>query len=187
MRLCRVLAIVRRRRGFTPDFVYGQQHVPSGPASGGPQRTMVAGELFKKMTGVELVHVPYRGAGLALSDMIGGQVFDPIPSSVEYVRSGELRALAVTTAKRSEVLPELPPVSDFVRGYEVSAWQGIEAPKNTPADAAVLQKPDMNSKPWPGLQVLGFGCPFARDPRRDDGAARRAEPDLRPCAPGPRQ
>jgi tripartite-type tricarboxylate transporter receptor subunit TctC len=123
-----------------PEFIAhakanpGKINMASGGSGGAGH---MAGELFKKMAGVELVHVPYRGAGLALSDMIGGQVqvmFDPIPSSVEYVRSGKLRALAVTTAKRSEVLSELPPVSDFVPGYEVSAWQGIGAPRNTSAE-----------------------------------------------------
>jgi tripartite-type tricarboxylate transporter receptor subunit TctC len=97
----------------------------------------MAGELFKMMTGVNLVHVPYRGAGPALVDLIGGQVqvmFGTISSSIEYVRAGQLRALAVTATTRSEVLPLIPTVSDFVPGYEASFWTGVVAPKNTPAE-----------------------------------------------------
>jgi tripartite-type tricarboxylate transporter receptor subunit TctC len=97
----------------------------------------VAGELFKMMTGVDMVHVPYRGAGPALTDLLGGQVqimFDNMASSVEHVRSGKLRGLAVTTAARSEALPELPTVGDFVAGYEASGLYGVGVPKDTPAD-----------------------------------------------------
>ncbi len=85
----------------------------------------IAGELFKMMTGVNIVHVPYRGAGPALTDLLGGQVqvmFATMSSSIEYVRAGNLRALAVTTATRSEALPDIPTVSDFVPGYEASFW-----------------------------------------------------------------
>jgi tripartite-type tricarboxylate transporter receptor subunit TctC len=95
----------------------------------------VAGELFKMMTGVNLVHVPYRGAGPALVDLLGGQVqvmFATMSSSIEYVRGGKLRALAVTTATRSPVLPDIPTVAEFVPGYESSFWSGVGAPKNTP-------------------------------------------------------
>ena len=84
----------------------------------------VAGELFKMMTGVDMVHVPYRGAAPALTDLLGGQVqvmFGTMPSSIEYIRAGKLRALAVTTATRSEALPDIPTVGDFVPGYEASA------------------------------------------------------------------
>ena len=97
----------------------------------------VAGELFKMMAGVDMVHVPYRGDGPALTDLIGGQVqvmFAAMPSSIEYIRAGKLRALAVTTATRSEALPDIPTVGDFVPGYEASGWYGIGAPKNTPAE-----------------------------------------------------
>jgi tripartite-type tricarboxylate transporter receptor subunit TctC len=97
----------------------------------------VAGELFKMMTGVDMVHVPYRGAGPALTDLLGGQVqimFDNMASSVEHVRSGKLRGLAVTTAARSEALPELPTVGDFVAGYEASGLYGVGVPKGTPGD-----------------------------------------------------
>jgi tripartite-type tricarboxylate transporter receptor subunit TctC len=95
----------------------------------------VSGELFKMMTGVNMVHVPYRGAALALTDLIGGQVqvmFENPLSSIEFIRTGKLRPLAVTTATRSEVLPDLPTVSDFVPGYEASGWFGVGVPKGTP-------------------------------------------------------
>jgi tripartite-type tricarboxylate transporter receptor subunit TctC len=96
----------------------------------------VAGELFKMMTGVNMVHVPYRGAGPALIDLIGGQVqviFEPTPSSIEYIRTDVLRALAVTPGTRSPALPDVPTLDDFVPGYEASAWFGIGAPRRTPA------------------------------------------------------
>jgi tripartite-type tricarboxylate transporter receptor subunit TctC len=97
----------------------------------------LSGELFKMMAGINMVHVPYRGEAPALTDMLGGQVqamFGTMPASIEYVRAGKLRPLAVTSARRSELLPDLPTVGDFVPGYETSAWQGIGAPKNTPAE-----------------------------------------------------
>jgi len=97
----------------------------------------VSGELFKMMTGVDMVHVPYRGAGPALTDLLGGQVqamFPGMSSSIEHVRAGKLRALAVTTASGSDALPDIPTVSDFIPGYEASTWSGIGAPKGTPAE-----------------------------------------------------
>src|SRR5256886_12902903 len=97
----------------------------------------VFGELFKMMAGVDLVAVPYRGGGPALIDMLSGQVdviFVPTAASIEYVRAGRLRALGVTSATRLEALPDLPPVADFVPGYEASSWYGIGAPRNTPAE-----------------------------------------------------
>jgi tripartite-type tricarboxylate transporter receptor subunit TctC len=95
----------------------------------------VSGELFKMMTGINMVHVPYRGTGPALTDLLGGQVqvmFATMPAAIEYIKSGKLRALAVTTATRSEALPDLPTVSEFVPGYEASTPHGIGAPKKTP-------------------------------------------------------
>ena len=95
----------------------------------------LAGELFKIMGGVNLMHVPYRGIAPALNDLLGGQVqvtFASMPSSIEYIRAGKLRALAVTTATRSEVLPDVPTVGEFVPGYEASFWYGLGAPKKTP-------------------------------------------------------
>jgi tripartite-type tricarboxylate transporter receptor subunit TctC len=97
----------------------------------------VAGELFKMMAGIEMVHVPYRASPAALTDLLSGQVqiyFGPIAASVQYIRAGTLRPLAVITATRSEALPEVPPMGDFLPGYEASAWFGVGVPKNTPAD-----------------------------------------------------
>src|SRR6516165_7163813 len=102
--------------------------------NGTPQH--VVGELFKMMAGVDMVHVPYRGGAPATTDLLGGQVqviFSPLPESIEYIRAGKLRPLAVTTAIRLEVLPDIPTVGDFLPGYEASGWQGIGAPRNTPA------------------------------------------------------
>jgi tripartite-type tricarboxylate transporter receptor subunit TctC len=101
----------------------------------------LAGELFKMMTGVNLVHVPYRGGAPAIIDLLGGQVqvmFDALPESIEYIRTGKLRPLAVTTATRLEVLPDVPTLGEFVRGYEVSGYYGLGAPRNTPA--AIVDK-----------------------------------------------
>jgi tripartite-type tricarboxylate transporter receptor subunit TctC len=101
----------------------------------------VLGELFKMMAGVDLVHVPYRGASPALTDLLGGQVqvmFSTMPASIQYIRAGNLRALAVTTATRSEALPDISAVSEFVPGYEASTWYGVGVPKNTPTE--IVQK-----------------------------------------------
>jgi len=97
----------------------------------------MSGELFKMMAGVNMVHVPLSGEALALTDMLGGHaqaMFGTMPASIEHVRAGKLRPLAVTSARRSELLPDLPTVGDFVPGYETSAWQGVGAPKATPVD-----------------------------------------------------
>ena len=101
----------------------------------------VFGELFKMMTGVNLVHVPYRGGAPMIADLLGGQVqviFNNLSESIGYIRAGRLRPLAVTTAVRSELLPDLPTVGDFVPGYEASAWFGVGVPRNTPA--AIIDK-----------------------------------------------
>jgi tripartite-type tricarboxylate transporter receptor subunit TctC len=106
-------------------------------SSGNGSTIHMSGELFKMMTGVNMIHVPYRGGALALTDMMGGQVqvmFDNIPTAAEFVRSGKLRGLAVTGAARSETLPELPTVADFLPGYEATSWYGVGAPKGTPAE-----------------------------------------------------
>jgi len=108
----------------------------------------LAGELFKMMTGVNLVHVPYRGAGPALVDLLGGQVqvlSATVSSSMEYVRVGKLRALAVTTVTRSPVLPNIPSVAEFVPGYESDFWTGIAAPKNTPSEIVDKLNDEINS------------------------------------------
>jgi tripartite-type tricarboxylate transporter receptor subunit TctC len=104
-------------------------------SSGNGSTIHVSGELFKMMTGINMVHVPYRGGAPALIDMISGQVqvmFDNLPTSIAFIRAGKLRPLAVTTTTRSELLPDLPTVADFVPGYEASAWYGIGVPKGTP-------------------------------------------------------
>ena len=118
-------------------------------ASGGNGTAQhLAGELFKTMTGVDMAHVPYRGDAPALTDLIGGQVqvmFGNMPSSIEHIRAGKLRPLAVTTAARSEALPDLPPVGDFVPGYEASTWQGLGAPGNTPAEIVDKLNKEINA------------------------------------------
>jgi len=103
-------------------------------SSGNGTSQHLAGELFKMMTGVNFVHVPYRGSPQAITDLLSGLVqvlFEPLPASIEYIKSGKLRALAVTTATRSAALPDLPAMAEFVPGYEASGWNGICAPKNT--------------------------------------------------------
>jgi len=123
-----------------PEFI---AYVKANPgrinmASGGNGSSQhVTGELFNMMTGTTMVHVPYRGSTPALADLVGGQVqvmFDTLPSSIELIRAGKLRALAVTSATRSEALPGIPSIGEFVPGYEASAMSGIAAPRNTPAD-----------------------------------------------------
>jgi len=113
----------------------------ASPGNGTPNH--VSGELFKMMAGVDMVHVPYRSGGPALTDLIAGQVqvmFPATVSSIEYIRDGRLRALAVTTATRSELLPDIPTVDQFVPGYEASGWFGLGAPKATPAE--IVEKPN---------------------------------------------
>ena len=106
-------------------------------SSGNGSTIQMSGELFKMLTGVNMVHVPYRGGAPALTDLLAGQVqvmFDNLPTCAEHVKSGKLRGLAVTSTTRSDVLPDLPPLADFLPGYEASAWYGIGAPKGTPAE-----------------------------------------------------
>jgi tripartite-type tricarboxylate transporter receptor subunit TctC len=108
----------------------------------------VSGELFKLMAGVDMLHVPYRGGALALNDLIGGQLqvmFDTMPESIGFIRAGTLRPLAVTTAERSPVLPELPTVADFLPGYEASAWYGIGVPRQTPAEIVDTLNREINA------------------------------------------
>jgi len=136
----------------------------------------IAGELFKMMTGIDMVHVPYRGGAPALTDLLGGQVhvmFDSMASSIEYIRAGKLRALAVTTTTRSESLPEIPIVADFVPGYEASAFFGIGAPKSAPAEIverlnkeinAALANPKMKSRlaDFGGTVLTGSPADFGK-------------------------
>ena len=108
----------------------------------------LAGELFNMLAGVEMVHVPYRGAGPAMTDLIGGQVhvmFVAPVAAVEYIAAGKIRALAVTTATRVAAMPDLPPVGEFVPGYESSAWFGIVAPKHTPAEIVTGLNREINA------------------------------------------
>jgi len=123
-----------------PEFIAYAKDNPrklnmASPGTGtGPH---IGGELFKMMAGVDMVHVPYRGGGPVVTDLLGGQVqvsFASMPSSIQYIRAGKLRALAVTTATRSEALPDVPTVGEFVPGYEASTWYGVGAPKATPAE-----------------------------------------------------
>jgi tripartite-type tricarboxylate transporter receptor subunit TctC len=123
-----------------PEFVAYAKANPGklNMASAGIGSTShVSGELFKMMVGIDMLHVPYRGNGPALVALLGGQaevLFPSLPSSIEYIRTGKLRGLAVTSAMRAEALPELPTVGEFVPGYEISAWYGLGAPKGTPAE-----------------------------------------------------
>ena len=131
----------------------------------------VTGELFKMMAGVDMQHVPYRGAPPALTDLLGGQVhvmFDNLPSSIEHIRAGKLRPLAVSSPTRSDALPDIPTVADTVPGFETSAFAGIGAPKDTPADIidklnievnAGLADPRMKAR----IAELG-GTPMALSP-----------------------
>jgi tripartite-type tricarboxylate transporter receptor subunit TctC len=149
-----------------PEFIaYAKSHPGkinmASAGIGGPQH--VAGELFKFMAGVDLVHVPYRGSTPALLDLIAGQVqvmFDVTPSSLPHIRAGKLRPLAVTTPERMDVLPNLPALAEFLPGYEAFGWIGFGAPKGTPVEIidklnkqinAVVATPDVRSR------LLGLG------------------------------
>ena len=134
-----------------PEFIAYAKANPGkiSYASGGvgtPQH--VSAELFKMMTGIDMVHVPYRGAAPAVADLLGGQVqvmIDTSPASMPHIRSGRLRALAVTTATRVDVLPDLPTVASFVPGYEATSWFGIGAPKNTPPEIIATLNAGINA------------------------------------------
>ncbi len=162
-------------------------------STGSGTSTHLEGELFKSMAGVFMVHIPYRGSGPALTDLVGGQVsvmFDALGSSGPFIRSGKLRALAVTTAKRSESIPELPTVAESgLPGYEAMPWLGLVAPAGTPKAvvdrvhrevAKVLQEPDVRQrfKGW-GLDIIGnspaeFASFLQRDIQQWDRVIRRA-------------
>jgi tripartite-type tricarboxylate transporter receptor subunit TctC len=142
--IMRAVYVMEVNRSFpaktVPEFIAYAKANPGklNMASAGNGTSIhVAGELFKMMTGVNIVHVPYRGVPAALTDLIGGQVqvmFDNLPNSVEYIRSGRLRPLAVTTSARSQALPNVPTVGEFVPGYVARSWWGVGAPQNTPAE-----------------------------------------------------
>jgi tripartite-type tricarboxylate transporter receptor subunit TctC len=134
-----------------PEFIAYAKANPgkvtmASPGIGGPSH--VSGELFKMRAGVNLVHVPYRGGGPAVTDLLGGQVqvmFAPTPPSIEHIRSGKLRALAVTSATRQEVLPDVPTVGEFLPGFEASNWYGVGIPKNTPAEIVEKLNKEINA------------------------------------------
>lgn len=134
-----------------PEFIAYTKANPGklsmGSAGNGSSAHM-AGELFKMMTGINLVHVPYRGSAPALTDLLSGQVqvmFSSMPSTLAYTRTGNLRPLAVTTGTRSEALPDIPTVGEFVPGYEASAWYGVAATKNTPAEIVDKLNKEINA------------------------------------------
>jgi tripartite-type tricarboxylate transporter receptor subunit TctC len=134
-----------------PDFIAYAKANPgkiSFASAGSGSVAHVTAEMFKMMTGTNMLHVPYRGAALALTDLLGGQVqvmFDNMPSSIEHIRAGRLRPLAVTTATRLEVLPDVPTVGEFVPGFETSAWGGIGAPKGTPIEIIAKLNTEINA------------------------------------------
>ena len=141
-------------------------------SSGNGSTIQMSGELFKMLTGINMVHIPYRGGAPALTDLIAGQVqvmFDNLPTCAEHVKSGKLRGLAVTSTTRSDVLPDLPTVADFLPGYEASAWYGFAAPKGTPPEIVdrlnkavneILADPKVKAK-FLGIRRIpdtGLGC-----------------------------
>jgi len=134
-----------------PEFIaYAKANVGkiSMGSGGNGSPAHVIGEYFKMMTGVNLVHVPYRGGAPALTDLIGGQIqvaFIDMAASIEYIRAGKLRALAVTTATRSEALPDIPTLGDLVPGFEASQWVGLSAPKNMPSEIVAKLNTEVNA------------------------------------------
>jgi tripartite-type tricarboxylate transporter receptor subunit TctC len=132
-----------------PEFIAYAKANPNKlnmASSGSGAASHVAGELFKMMAGIEMLHVPYRGS--PFPDLFSGRVqvyFSPIPSSIEFIRTRKLRAVAVTTAARSEALPDISSVSEFIPGYEASGWYGVVAPKNTPAEIVEKLNKEMNT------------------------------------------
>jgi tripartite-type tricarboxylate transporter receptor subunit TctC len=149
-----------------PEFIAYAKANPgrvSMASAGNGSAPHICGELFKMMAGVDMVHVPYRGGGPALTDLLGGQVqvyFATTASSVEYIRAGRLRALAVTTATRSEALPDTPTMSEFIPGYEASGFYGLAAPKNTPAEIVDKLNNEINAAladPKMKAQLAEFG------------------------------
>jgi tripartite-type tricarboxylate transporter receptor subunit TctC len=162
-----------------PEFIAYAKTVPGKltmASSGIGTPSHVVGELFKFMTGVNLVHLPYRGTAPALTDLLGGQVqvlFNPLTASIEYIRAGKLRALAVTVMSRAEALPDLPTMDSFLPGFEASVWFGIVAPKNTPAEIvdklntevnAALADPKLKARlaEWAATALPGLPADFGK-------------------------
>ena len=137
--------------GTVPEFIAYAKANPGKlnmASAGNGTSSHVSGELFKMMAGVNMLHVPYRGAAAALTDLIAGRVqvyFDLMPNSIEHIRGGKVRALAITAATRSEALPDLPSVGDFAPGYEVSTWFGVGAPRGTPAEIVAKLNQEINA------------------------------------------
>jgi tripartite-type tricarboxylate transporter receptor subunit TctC len=134
-----------------PEFIAyaranpGKISMASAGIGSGPH---LSGEMFKMLAGVNMIHVPYRGQGPALTDLLGGQVqvlFGGIPTTIEHIRTGRLRALGVTTATRSEALPDVPTLSEFLPGYEASYWAGVGAPRNTPSQIVEKLNSEINA------------------------------------------
>jgi tripartite-type tricarboxylate transporter receptor subunit TctC len=161
MRVPNVLVVHPSYQAKTiPEFIAYAKANPgkinvATPGNGTPQH--VAGELFKVMAGVNTVHLPYRGGAPALTDLLGGQiqvVIVTLPGAIEYIKAGTLRALAVTTANRSDTLPDIPTVGEFVPGFESSAWWGVYAPRGTPAEIIDKLNKQLNAGlADPGLKV----------------------------------
>jgi len=134
-----------------PEFIAWAKANPGkvSMASGGTGSTShIGGELLKLRTGIDMLHVPYRGGAPALTDLMGGTIqvyFSPLPEAISNIRAGKIRALAVTTTKRSEALPDVPTIGESVPGFEASTWQGIGAPKGTSAEIVTLLNKEINA------------------------------------------
>jgi tripartite-type tricarboxylate transporter receptor subunit TctC len=134
-----------------PEFIAYAKANPGKISMGSPgigSTPHVSGELFKMMASIDMLHVPYRGGGQVMTDLMAGQVqvsFGSMPSLVGYIRTDKLRALGVTTASRSDALPDIPTVGDFVPGYESNGWYGIGAPRNTPAEVIDKLNKEINT------------------------------------------
>jgi tripartite-type tricarboxylate transporter receptor subunit TctC len=162
-----------------PEFIAYAKRNPgklSMASSGTGATPHVAGELFKMMTGIDMVHVPYRGGAPALTDLLGGSVqimFGTMPESIEYIKAGKLRALAVTTVARSDVLPDVPTVGDFVPGYEGSSWHGVGVPKSTPAEIVETLNKEINvvfADPRRRRSLPTWAGPFSGAPLSTSGS-----------------
>jgi tripartite-type tricarboxylate transporter receptor subunit TctC len=177
-RLCRGPGVMEVNPTFpaktVPEFISYAKANPGkiNMATAGPGSMLdVYGQLFKMMAGVEMVSVPYRGAPPAITDLLGGRVqvvFDTFAASIEFVRAGKLRALGVTTATRSPALPDVPPLADFLPGYDASTWLGIGAPKDTPPDIVDTLNKEINAAladPATEARIANFGYTvFASSP-----------------------
>jgi tripartite-type tricarboxylate transporter receptor subunit TctC len=162
-----------------PEFIAyakANPHKINLASAGNGSVQQVAGELFRMMTGIDMVDVPYNGAGPALVDLLAGQtqvMFDTTPGSLPHIKAGRLRALAVTTASRTEVLPDLPTVGEFVTGYEASQWYGLAGPKNMPSDVIDRLNKEVNaatSEPGMKARLADLGGASLQGTPADFGA-----------------